>query len=252
MDEAMIDEYCTYETYFKANNSLNSIYKYVQSFIEDSEATEMSDYIISYNREDLKNRIDALCNMSLKHKQNTSLFDFNFDNNRIIKTEILSKGSLKDFLNDDGDEYKVSGCRDIKTFVNGPDVSKSLLDISMSMTPDRDKVRKGHHRHTSSGASSFFNTSNILNKTQNINDPVRTKLYKKYKEVEAIKRDITMNRNVVLPTKNAVLSLKEGRIFFLGGRVNDKTCPSFIEFLEESNTLVYHPDMVVQRESHGV
>jgi hypothetical protein len=83
--------------------------KYVKLVIEESEGYEMGDYLISYNREDLRDRIESLCNNSLKHKQNTSLYDFNFDNNRIIKTEILCKGTLKQYLNHESDDFQVNG-----------------------------------------------------------------------------------------------------------------------------------------------
>lgn len=221
--------------------------KYVQLIIEEAEAPEMKDYLITYNREDLRDRIDTVCNMSLKHKQNTSLFDFNFENNRIIKTEVVGKSSLRAYLNDEGDEYKVGGCRNVKTFINGPDVSKSLLDISGNFTTDKNvSMRKGHHRKTSSLANSIFDTS-VLMKAP-VNKALEKKQIEKFAEVQAIRRDLKLVRDVFIPRKPSILSLKEGRIFFIGGIQIDKTSNCFIEYLEETNMLIYHPDMRYERQ----
>lgn len=237
--------------------SLDNIIRYVQMVIEETDGYEMWDYLISYNREDLKNRIESLCNNSLKYKQNTTLFDFNFENNKIIKTEIFGKGTLRDFLNDDGDEYKVSGCRNVNTFIFGPNVSKSLLDISGTITPDKHNTSKaiGHHRHTSSINSSFMENTSFLKglsaKGLSTARNTEKRVPDRFKEVEAIRRDIRMIRDVSLPKDSAILTLKEGRIFFIGGNHNEKTCDQFIEFIEESNTLIYHAELNCARQNLG-
>lgn len=100
----------------KLNKTLNCIVKYFETFLNENEVNDMGDFLIWYNHDDLRKRISSLWEHSLKHRQNTNLFDFNFENNRIIKTEIIGKGTLKDFLTDEGDEYKVSGIRDLKSF----------------------------------------------------------------------------------------------------------------------------------------
>lgn len=221
--------------------------KYVQTVIEESEAPEMNDYLISFSREDLRDRIDTMCNMTLKHKQNTSLFDFNFENNRIVKTEIVGKTSLKDFLNDEGDGIKVDGCRNLKTFVNGPEVSKSLLDISGYMDKSM-SGKKGHHRHTSSITNSIFDQTMVKGIVSKAN---QSKMAERIIEVQAIRRDLKLVRDVVIPKKPSILSLKEGRIFFIGGSVNERTSSCFIEYLEETNTLFFHPDMRYSRQNHA-
>ena len=115
-DPDLVDEFCTYGMFLKTKNTLNSIVKYFETFLNENEVNDMGDFLIWYNHDDLRKRINSLWEHSLKHKQNTNLFDFNFENNRIIKTEIIGKGTLKDFLIDEGDEYKVSGIRDLKSF----------------------------------------------------------------------------------------------------------------------------------------
>ena len=231
----------------KQNNAHDDIVKYIQNFIDESEVTEIGDYIISFNREDLKNRIDTLCSSSLTHKQNTSLFDFDFQNNRIIKFEILGKGSLKDFLTDEGDEYKVTGLRDLNTFVTGQQVNKSLVNINSASNLDRAKVI---HERNKSSISLFLEQKNLLKNP--VSEEQYKRIYAKYKDVSAISRDLKITKETSIPRHTSVLSLKEGRIFFIGGNIKDDTCSHFLEYIEDSNTIYPHPPMNIERESHGV
>lgn len=164
-----VNEFCSYDTFIKTKSAHDDIVKYIQNFIDESEVTEIGDYIISFNREDLKNRIDALWNSSLVHKQNTTLFDFDFLNNRIIKTEILGKGSLKDFLTDEGDEYKVTGLRDLNSFVSEQQMNKSLVNSASTSNLDRAKVI---HERNKSSISLFLEQKNLLK------NPVSEEQYK--------------------------------------------------------------------------
>lgn len=181
------------------------------------------------------------------------MFDFNFENNRIIKTEILSKGTLRELLNHENDGFQISGQRNLQTFINGPDISKSLLDISGTFTLDETMRRKGHHRHSSNISSSSMTGDKSFLKPP-IRNPthVKSPQTNKIREIEAIKRDIRIVRNVPIPNKPSTLILKEGRIFFIGGYLVDKTVNSFIEYIEEFNTLYFHPPMNYQRQDHGV
>ena len=153
----------------------------------------------------------TLCNSSLMHKQNTSLFDFDIQNNRIIKTEILGKGTLKDFLTDEGDEYKVTGLRDLKTFVTGQSANKTLTNINSGSGSESEKTKIIHERNKSS-ISLFLEQKNLLKNP--VSEEQYKRIYAKYKDVYAISRDLKLVRDVNVPKHPSVLSLKEGRIFF--------------------------------------
>ena len=76
------------------------------------------------------------------------------------------------------------------------------------------------------------------------------KMYVKYKEVDAYSRNLTMTRDANIPKQTTVLSLKEGRIFFIGGSIFDKTSSCFIEYLEEWNMIYPHSNMNIERQNH--
>jgi len=74
---------------------------------------------------------------------------------------------------------------------------------------------------------------------------------KRFKEIEAQRRDVKLWAYTNIPQEITTLSLKEGRIFFLGGFTIDRTTNTFMEFFEESNTIFYHKPMNVKRQNHG-
>ena len=233
-DAETIDEFCNFDMFTKTKTALTSIVKYFETFLNESETNDMGDFLISYNRDDLRWRINTLWENSLKHKQNTNLFDFNFENNRIIKTEIIGKGALKDFLIDEGDEYKVSGIRDLKSFVNNQtNNGRSALSLSVVVSDNNQSMI--YHQRNKSSISSILEERSLIRYTMT-EDQYR-KMYVKYKEVDAHSRSLIMSRNANIPKQTSVLSLKEGRIFFIGGSIFDKTSSIFIEYLEEHNTI---------------
>lgn len=109
IDDFETEHRTSYSSFLQIDNSLESLVKFVQHFVDVSEPTDFGDYIISFNRADLKSRIDALCKMSLRYKQNTSLLDLDPLNNRVIKTEIFHKTTLTEFLNERNEDYRISG-----------------------------------------------------------------------------------------------------------------------------------------------
>lgn len=182
----------------------------------------------------------------MRHKQNTSLFDFDFDQNKIIKTEILQKGTLKEFLNGDVEDVQITGARDPKSFIQTQNISKSLLDISVAFQPGT-MVHRGHRRNISNIPGNLLRMSGAKQAK-----PGEKYKNDKFKQIEAVRRDIRMDSSFCLPRKLFPLVLKEGRIFFIGGHQGDSSSSCFIEYFEESNSLYSHPDMNFGRQDHGV
>ncbi|CAI2382380.1 unnamed protein product [Moneuplotes crassus] len=235
------------ETYdHELEEKVKEISQNIQKVIEESEGYEKSDYLIAYSREDLRDRIDCLFYHSLKHKQNTSLFDFDFDQNRIIKTEIFQKGTLKDLLCGEIDESHIPGLGQPKSFIHAQNISKSLMDISVAFNTGSTVQKKGHNRNLSNISSGQRRGSASMNIS-----PIKKDDSKIFKEVEAIRREIKLDYSFSLPKKLFPLILREGRIFFIGGREHDSSSPAFIEYLEESNSVYFHKEMNVGREDHG-
>lgn len=133
------------------------------------------------------------------------------------------------------------------SIINSKDVNKTLLDISLNFGDNKLRLSKGHHRHK----TSIQSTRDFLamNKSAQMKGPPLPKqIVNPVKDIDVFSRDIKINRDVQIPISTSILSLKEGRIFFIGGRAHENTSFDLIEFLEDSNTLFYHPKMNSARE----
>lgn len=121
------------------------------------------------------------------------------------------------------------------------------MNINSASNLDRAKVI---HERNKSSISLFLEQKNLLKNP--VSEEQYKRIYAKYKDVSAISRDLKITKETSIPRHTSVLSLKEGRIFFIGGNIKDDTCSHFLEYIEDSNTIYPHPSMNIERESHGV
>ena len=187
-------------------------------------------------------------NNSLRIKHNTSLLDCESSKSKIIKVEITQKTPLKDILTQKQDESRmIFGEWDLRSTAGEKDVSKSLLDISMKYQ-SQEKKRRGHHRHISYMNSEYPSIIEVSSLKQK---PLISSKPDPAKDLDVSKKVIKITNKARLPKLASILSIKEGRVFFIGGNIDNKTNSEFVEFLEDCNTLFYHPKMKRVRESLG-
>ena len=60
------------------------------------------------------------------------------------------------------------------------------------------------------------------------------------RNLDVFQRDIPLSESLHIPRNASVLSIKEGRVFIIGGNTSGEENSQFIEFVEDYNALLNH------------